>query len=89
MPCFFNLDLINRYFEYFFNPGHDFVGRRVGWFVQIYDSVFQVLGERSVDRSRTAGQRSVVTSPYVQLIVILLFKYYLPSAKEASFCSLF
>lgn len=87
MPCFFNLGLINGYFEYFFNPGHDFVGRRVGWFVQIYDSVFQVLGQRSIDRSRTAGQGSVVTSPDVQLIVILLFKYFLLSAKEASFYS--
>jgi hypothetical protein len=47
--------LIFGYFEYLFNPCYYFVGRRVGWFIKIYDPVFQVFSQRSVYRSGAAG----------------------------------
>jgi hypothetical protein len=70
MPGFFGLTL-KKYSEDFLHPGNDLVGRRVGRFVKIDDSVLEVLGQRTVQRGRRHGDRGVVRSSHIQLIVIL------------------
>lgn len=53
------------------NPGDDLVGRWVSGFVEIEDTVPDVVGERALERGVTVGKRRVVSGSYIEAVVVL------------------
>lgn len=54
-----------------FNPGHDLVRGRIRWFVEVDDSVANVVIDRTL-QGRVAGRNGgVVASSYEQFVIVL------------------
>jgi len=53
------------------DPGNDFVGRRVGWLIEIDDTVLDVFFNGSLKRGVALGNGGVVAGLGVETVVIL------------------
>jgi len=58
-----------------FDPANNFVGRRVGRFVEINDTVTEMLFESSCKRGRSCWKRSVMGCSDVKFVVVLEQKW--------------
>ena len=54
-----------------FDPGNDFMRRRVGWLIEVNDTVFLKNIDWSVKWRESAWKRSEVIGFHVQFIVVL------------------
>ena len=52
-------------------PGDNLVRGRVGWFVEVYDTVGKVVLQLALQRRRPGRDRGVVPRADVQLVVVL------------------
>lgn len=53
-----------------FDPRDDLMGTGIGWLIQVNDTVFKIILERSFKGSGSCGNGSVVVSEHIHLVIV-------------------
>uniref|UniRef100_A0A0A0LVL6 Uncharacterized protein n=1 Tax=Cucumis sativus TaxID=3659 RepID=A0A0A0LVL6_CUCSA len=52
------------------NPSHNFMRRRISWFIKIENAIPDILSKRPFERQITRRQWSVMTSTYIKTVIV-------------------